>query len=403
MRVVLTDRFCAAAKVAGTAQADFFDTKVPGLSLRVTSAGRKAWTFMYTAPGDGRRVRIGLGTVPATLLAQARAKALEARAHVEAGRDPRSVGSVDGGAMTVADLITSYIAKHASGLRSAMQIERRLRKNVVPIIGGMRLADLHRRDITRVIDPILARSATAEAGRVFEDFRAALRWALRRGDLDRNPAEGMAKPAGNPPRERVLTDDEIRTLWNGIAGVLPHVADQRIVKLCLVTAQRISEVAGMQRAELDLGKRLWSLPAARVKNATAHTVPLSDLALALIREALADAGDGPLVFPGRLPGSISVVVHTSNRRHHSPIPHWTVHDLRRTALTGMAGLGVSTLVLGHIANHLTTTKAGITLLVYVKYTYLGEMATALDLWADRLTAILQGEAAKVLPLQKPAS
>jgi integrase len=402
MRIVLTDRFCAAAKAAGAVQADFFDTKTVGLCLRVSTAGRKTWCLVYTAPSDGKRVRIGLGLYPAVSLAEARGKALEARGLVEDGRDPRSVAAADD-AMTVADVITAYLAKHASGLRSGHAIARRLHKNVVPVIGGVRLADLHRRDITRVTDPILTRGAQTEAVRVFEDLQSALRWAVRRGDLDRNPAEGMTKPAGRPSRERVLTDKEIRTLWHKIAKPLPQVIDQRIVKLCLVTAQRIGEVAGMRRDELDLAKRVWTLPGSRTKNANPHSVPLSGLALKLIREALADAGDSPFVFPDgagpRSPAEIAHVVYFAHRRDRSPIAHWTVHDLRRTALTGMASLGVPPIVLGAVANHLTTTKAGVTLAVYARYTYAVEKRDALDKWASRLAGIIKGDAARVVPLR----
>ena len=85
------------------------------------------------------------------------------------------------------------------------------------------------------------------------------------------------------------------------------------------------------------------------------------------------------------------------------IPHWTIHDLRRTALTGMAQLGVAPIVLGHVANHLTTTKAGITLAVYSKYNYAQEKRTALDLWADRLGAIVGGTGADVVPLNRTAA
>jgi integrase len=402
MRIALTDRFCAAAKAAGAAQADFFDEKTVGLCLRVSAAGRKTWCLVYTAPSNDKRVRIGLGLYPAVSLAEARGKALEARGHVEDGRDPRSVAMADG-AMTVADLVAAYLAKYANGLRSGGAIARRLQKNVVPVIGGVRVADLHRRDITRVIDPILARDAPTEAARVFENFQSALRWGVRRGDLDRNPAEGMTKAAGRPPRERVLSDEEIRTLWQDIAKPLPRLTDQRVVKVCLVTAQRVGEVAGMRRDELDFAKRVWALPGSRVKNGTAHSVPLSGLALKLIGEALADAGDSPFVFPNgagpRSPANIAHVVVDARKRGRSPIAHWTVHDLRRTALTGMAALGVAPIVLGAIANHLSITRSGVTLAVYARYSYAIEAREALDLWADRLAAIVAGDAAKVLSLR----
>jgi Arm DNA-binding domain len=273
----LTDRFAARAKSA-QAQTDYFDDKVPGLAMRVTSAGRKTWSLIFTSPRDGKRARVTLGGYPQTSLARARTLATEARGHLDEGRDPRDVlAEQSAGAMTVAAMIASFLEKHARpNLRSAKEIERRLMKNVVPIIGGVKIGQLHRRDMTRVVDPVLKRGRRIEAGRVFEDFRSVVRWAVARGDLDHTPFEGTQKPNGSTPRERVLTDQEIALLWNGLPESLARSKKcQRIVKLCLLTAQRVGEVAGLQVAELDLEAAAWTIPAARTKNKHTHVACLS--------------------------------------------------------------------------------------------------------------------------------
>jgi integrase len=407
MRVRMTDRWCEAARPAGSGRVDFFDAVVGGLALRC-SEGRKAWSLVFTAPGDGKRARVALGTYPTTTLAAARAKALEARGHVDAGIDPRTVLAIRAGdAMTVRDLVASYVDKHAVGLRSGRAIARRLHKNVVPAIGGVRLADLHKRDINRVVDPIIARRKPVEATRVFGDLRSALNWAVARGDLDHNPANGMRPnvPAAQA-RERVLGDDEIRTLWTSLPTALARSENcQRIIKLCLITAQRVGEVAGMRRDELDLAARLWLLPGARTKNKSPHTVPLSDLAVANITEALAAADGGPFVFPS---GASSLaaqavayaIIRAQRRGAFGAIDHWTAHDLRRSALTGMAALGVTPFTIGHVANHRSTTRSGVTLQVYVRYRFDAEKRAALDLWGERLAAIITGAGAAVVPLWK---
>ena len=113
---------------------------------------------------------------------------------------------------------------------------------------------------------------------MFEDFRAMIRWAFRQGFLDRNPIDGMEPPARSVEGNRVLDDNEIRTLWLGLPESLARSKQcQVVIKLCLVTAQRVGEVAGIDLSELDLRRRLWSLPATRTKNGLAHTVPLSNL------------------------------------------------------------------------------------------------------------------------------
>jgi integrase len=294
------------------------------------------------------------------------------------------------GAMTVADLLRIYMAEHVqTNLRSAVEVERRSRKNILPVIGAVPLANIHRRDITRTVQPVLNRGAPVEATLVFANLRAMMRWGVRQGYLDHDATIGMQKPASAQVGERVLADDEIRTLWNRLPVALPRsVTRQRILRLCLVTGQRVGEIAGMRRSELNLETRVWSLPGSRTKNKSAHIVPLADLAVEIIREAIADAGESPFVFPvgdsytspNRLARAIS--------RADFGIPRWSAHDLRRSTLTKLAEQGVPPIVLGYVANHRTTTKAGITLAVYSKYSYEVEKREALEKWADRLLAIV---------------
>ena len=200
---------------------------------------------------------------PGTSLAAARGKALEARGHVDAGQDPRLVLAGQGAAgMTVAALVDAYLADpEKAALRSRDEIERRLRRNVVPVIGAVKITELRRRDVRNVTDAMLRRGVKVEATRVFEDVRGMVRWAVENEYLDANPLDGMGKPAEATSSNRVLSDDEIRTLWTGLPKALARsVQCQRIIKLCLVTAQRVGEVAGMTRAELDLAAREWRLP-----------------------------------------------------------------------------------------------------------------------------------------------
>jgi integrase len=179
---------------------------------------------------------------------------------------------------------------------------------------------------------------------------------------------------------------------------------QRIIKLCLVTAQRVGEVVGIVPAELDLTAREWRLPGNRTKNAHAHVVPLSDLAIQIIKEAMAGAGEGaPLFLCGDGPLAGAAVARTilrANKDGRFGIASWSAHDLRRSALTGMARLGVAPIVLGHVANHRSTTRAGVTLAVYSQYAYDKEKRAALELWANRLAAIVGAKpAADVVSLR----
>ncbi len=321
------------------------------MALRVAITGHKAWCCHFTAK-NGRRARLKLGTYPATSLSAARSKALEAAGHVEAGQDPRDQFAVqEAAAMTVKGLVDRYLDHpDKQKLKTHDELKRRLEKNVVPTVGEVRLVDLHRRDVNRCLDPILKRERPTEATRVFEDVRAMLRWAVRHGDLDRNPIESMKKPAAGTPRTRILTPEEIKTLWEGLPTALARSKIcQRIIKLCLITAQRVGEVAGMAVSELDLEHGIWRLPGPRVKNQHECVVPLSNLAISIIREALEDAGKRPeFVFPSA-DGSFSpsavarTILRANEPTEDRPlgrfnIASWSAHDLRRTALSAMASL-----------------------------------------------------------------
>ncbi|WP_395647977.1 tyrosine-type recombinase/integrase [Terricaulis sp.] len=446
-QVELSDKFCRAAKASGGAKTDYFDTTVKGLCLRVSAAGMKTWHAVYSKP-DGKRAWLKLGRYPDVPLGGntgARQRARDARAKVSEGGDPVAEKKAQASAQTVRDLVENYLSRRITGRRSYAEVARRLRKNVsgcdldgntiegrsVGCIGNLKLADLHRRDITKAIDAVKDRGAGTEANRVFEDVRAMVRWARGRGDLDDNIVEGMSKPTATKDRERVLLADEIAAMW----AALPHTdmreATRRVLRLCLVTAQRVGEVAGMTRAELDLQRALWTIPAARAKNGREHVVPLSDMALRILREQIADVDalsarkrrDVPgFVFPA--PGARAPVTGASVakavKREEKPVTvsvtepvtlsvatmgvaPWTPHDLRRTAATCMEELGVSPFVVGHVLNHVSATKATVTSRVYARYDYAKEKREALELWEARLMSLVVDGGAKVVPLRAVSS
>src|SRR5262245_51201798 len=400
-RLALTDRFVAGAKSENAPQTDYFDAKTPGLALRVTKGGHKAWTYIFTAYDTGKRTRASLGTYPALPLAAARTKAAEARAHLHDGADPRVVLNRRGAAeITVAELVARYCSDpDKAKLRSLHEIKRRLVVNALPTIGHIPLAKLTKPDVRDVTNKILRRGARTQAWHTHKDLNTMLNWAVSNDFLAHNPIEGMEVPGGFTAGERTLSAAEMQALWRVLPTALAKSkACQRVVKLCLITGQRLGEVAGMTRSELDLEKRLWSLPGARTKNKHQHAVPLSDMALAVIREALADAGKvSNAVFPAADGGSLDahVVTRAVARAHETSkerpkgrfgFNEWSVHDLRRTCLSGLAELGVEPHVIAHVANHRSLTKSGVTFAHYVQHSYEPEKRRALDLWADRVQA-----------------
>ncbi|RWD31344.1 MAG: site-specific integrase [Mesorhizobium sp.] len=407
--VELTDKFVQSAKCLSGRKTDYFDTTVKGLVLRSSSGGQKTWYAVYGPPL--KRQWLKLGTYPEIPLGSdkgARQRAKDTRARVGDGGDPVADKKALEASQTVADLVENYIARRTSNKRSSDEIARRLRKNVSDIIGDVKLAGLHRRDITRCIDAVKDRGAHIEANRVFEDIRAMVRWAKGRGDLDDNLVEGMAKPTETVERDRVLYAEEIKIMWAALPDADMRESTRRIIRLCLITAQRVGEIAGMRRDELDLEQRLWTIPATRSKNKREHSIPLSESAIAIIQEQIAavaalddrkDRTPSSFIFPG--PGNRASVtggaIPKAIKREEVikrgiatilGIAPWTPHDLRRTAATHMEEAGISPFIIGHVLNHVSATKGTITSRVYARYDYMREKREALAIWADRLSAII---------------
>jgi integrase len=178
----------------------------------------------------------------------------------------------------------------------------------------MKLSVVSRKEINSVLETVAARTPST-AARLYDDLKAMFLFAVRRGDLQVNPLGsegngGLKRPRGGKPRERVLSDAEIRTLWYRLPEVFAARPEAvAAIRLALVTAQRIGEVCGMTAGEIE--GRVWTIPASRSKNKHAHAVPLSELALSLIKEAkAAAAARGSTVFfnlkPARISGAINV-------------------------------------------------------------------------------------------------
>jgi integrase len=249
------------------------------------------------------------------------------------------------------------------------------------------------------------RRLTQRANAVFALVRAILRWALTQGIIASDPTHGMTKPIKKEVvRDRELSPAEIEAFWRNL-DELPTTPALRIaIKLSLVTAQRIGEVCGIAKNELvlDGSTPAWTLPGERSKNGEGHRVPLSRLAVALIREALTlqKPKDGevesPWLFPARAKrdgGQGPIEGHAASvamfrGRNQLGTAHFRIHDLRRTAATRMAEMGINPFTISLVLNHVSASKSTITGKVYVQYSFDREKRDALDARGARLERII---------------
>lgn len=391
-RKTLTTRFVESAKVEK--RTDFWDDLVRGLVLRVSETGVKTWSVVYSRESDGARQRLTIGRYPAIDLEKARSKALKALAGISEGEDPANKKRLRREAMTMRDLGELFIEKYAKvEKRTWAEDERMLGREIYPAIGGMKILSVRRRDVLDIID------AKADAGRVGQSrkilalVRKLFNWAVSEDYLEMSPVAGVKPKGKNGQRDRYLTDDEIKTVWEALDGAALLPASKDVIKLLFLTGQRSGEVCGMRRSEIDFAKREWVIPGERTKNGRTHVVPLSDMALSIIEAAddAADPDDTDAALFTRTgepydSKSMSRAVHGKMQILETS---WTPHDARRTTATGMAAIGIPPHVIEAVLNHISGFRSGVAG-IYNRNAYEPEKRAALDTWAAHLSAVVEG-------------
>lgn len=222
------------------------------------------------------------------------------------------------------------------------------------------------------------------------------RWLLQHRRVPLNPTVGVWHPGAPPPRKRVLTEAELKSFWRAADAV--GGAYGAAFKMLLLTGARLNEVAGMRRAELS-DDGIWIIPGARTKNHNDHSLALPPLARSII-DGLPKI-DGDFVFSNsgrRQVTGFSRAKAQLDAAMGDALP-WRLHDLRRTAATGMAGLGIAPHIVEAVLNHSSGFKAGVAG-VYNLATYEPEKAAALARWAAHVEGLVAGRRSTVTPISR---
>ncbi len=390
----------------GASRREIPDGASTGLWLVIQPSGAKSWAFRYRSPVDRKPKKLTIGSFPAFSLVDARKEAAAAQQLVEKLIDPaaqkRAAKATAAEPSDRVDaLLNSFIARHIEReLRSssAREAKRLIERHLRPAWKDRRADSLTRHDVLSLAEEISEAGAGTTANRVFSLCRLFMNWLVNRGVIDTSPMAGMRAPVTEKSRDRVLTDAEIRLLWLATGESTPFNA---AVRTLLLTGQRRGEVKDMVTTELRLSADapLWSLPPGRVKNATAHDVPLSPAAVAAIASAPKIDGstfvftlNGENAINGwsksktQLDGAMLALARKEakdagvNDLDSVTLPHWTLHDLRRTCASALARLGTPVHITEAVLNHRSGTLSGITR-VYQKYDFAKEKRDALEAWA----------------------
>ncbi|WP_050625659.1 tyrosine-type recombinase/integrase [Bradyrhizobium viridifuturi] len=393
------------------------DARQPGLYLIVQPNGKKSWAVRYRHAG--RPKKLTLGPYPGLELKKARRLAGNAFTALAEGHDPAALKRANqeqerkaalekkrGQRDLFENIAREFVERYAKpraikkgrpdawketariiGLKAAPDDPDKLiehRGEFIPHWRGRKVQEITKRDVVERIEKVADR-APIMANRSLAAIRKLFNWAVARDILSASPCAGISAPSPEQGRDRILSDDELRLVWAAADGEGWPFGP--IVKLLILTGQREAEVAGIRCDEIDQASRVWNLAARRTKNNERHEVPLSDAAWEII-EAQPKIGsfrfsiDGkrPVTTFSRAKDKIDAAIAKALRPDDKPIPHWTFHDLRRTAVSGMARLGIALPVIEKVINHKSGSFRGV-VGVYQRHSFADEKRAALDAWS----------------------
>lgn len=429
--IKLTQRAVDALKPPASGRVEYFDSQLPGFALRVADSGHKSWVLFYRVGGKQRRMTIGtLAAFPD--VGAARGEARGALHLVERGVDPaeqRKQAPAAPQALAFGAIADEYLERRAKkNLKpsSYRETKRIFEVDIKPEWKGRALASITKRDAIVLLDKIVDRGAGVQANRTLARLKTFFNWTIEKDLLPASPVAGLKPPTKEKARDRALSDEEIVWFWKGCDKLGWPFGP--LYKFLLVTAQRRDEAASIERGELSPDGRTWTIPREKLKNDKAHEVQLSDLArevrasvptmtssfvfstngkrpvsgfskskdrLAATMEALARKARGLPVDDKEYCKALGL-----GEKDELPmqVPSWILHDLRRTATTGMARLNIAPHVVDKILNHTTGTIRGVAA-VYNRYGYEAERRQALEAWGRYIENLIRPAPANIVPMR----
>lgn len=401
---------------------DYFiwDERLSGFGLKVTPAGGKIYVFQYRMPRPGfasstAPERYTIGKHGKVTPDQARAKAKILAGMVADGTNPKKAE---------ADLLAEVEAEKAAKAQKAKlenelafwrladdwldhyENEKRRRASSVsqaklvvnnhlkPVLGATPVPHITRANMQMIIDAVPSHQRAMRRN-VFAYSSVLFGWMRRRGHIEHNPIEFIDKPEAPASRDRVLSDSELKAIWNASYAIAKPFGP--FIRLLILTIQRRGEVAAMNWTELDRKTAVWTIPADRAKNGVAHIVHLSKPAIVEL-DALAGGTEWPkagyvLTTTGRTPISgISKAKRALDLKvaEEMEMPAWRLHDLRRTGATRLQKQGVRFEVTEAVLNHVSGAKSGVAG-VYQRHDWKDEKRIALTEYAKRILTLMKAQ------------
>jgi integrase len=374
----------------------YWDTQT-GFGIRVSDKSCPdnigSFVLVRRMPGNPNPTARKIGSYPAMKLADARAKEWrESRVDpkVKAAEEAREQKRLE--ANTFSTVFETYARERLDRLRTGKEVRRSIALYALPVLGEEPITRISRKQVKELIVDV-HNFAPVAANRLLSHLKTFFNWSVEEEFFEHPPTAVMRPLTKEIRRDRVLNDEEIRAIWKA-AEEIGTVGSA--IQFLLVTGQRRSEVGGMTWAEVDRAKRLWTLPKERTKAARAHEVPLSNLALSILDSC---PELNAFVFASSRLAAAPIANFCKGNAsldRVAPIAPWRLHDLRRTCATNLVDVGVDRIIIAKILNHAEREVTAI----YDRHPRAEEKRVAMDRWAARLMAIVDGTGDNIVPIRK---
>ena len=401
-RVSLNDRFVSSdRRVPERGRVDYPDAIVPGLALRVSSNGHKSYVLIARFPlhpkNPTRRIIAEAGKIT---LEQARRLAREWQEMIIRGVDPKTEETRTRAQArrqqvnTFGMVANAFLERYGSKLAKVADMRKSLLVDFGSRWADRPAVDIRAEEVAAAVREIVGRGSPYQAHNALGYLRRMYNWAIGTHEfgIEASPVERLRPKdliGKREVRERVLTDAELRAVWDAAAHMgYPYGP---LIRLLILTGQREREIADMSWSEIDASAALLTVPASRMKGNRLHAVPLCGDALGML-ESLPRFNGGRFVFTttsGEKP--VNGFSKAKTRIDAlSGVAEWKFHDLRRTVRTHFSALPVQDIVRELVIAH---AKPGLHK-VYDQHAYLAEKRECLELWEARLRGILSNRVAQ---------
>lgn len=344
---------------ADRVQRTYFDDTFPGFGVRVTTKGTKSWVVMT---GVDRKL-LTLSRYPDTSLKEARDAARRVLiAPRQAAEPPITLK------MAVELFLSNSAAKNRP--KTHKEYSAYLNRFLKPLY-NVQLSELTTDQILKCVEA-LHKTPTQQV-HVFNVTNTMFRFCVNRRLLKQSPLLSVSSPGNIPSRNRVLTQQELKAVWN--ASLTHPYTFGKIIQFCILSGQRRGEIVQLTWKDIDQENRTITIPASIAKNGLASAIPYGDM-LAEVLDTIPKSAS--YLFPGRLKGYFWGFSRAKELFDKDcPIDHYTIHDIRRSFATFMAEIGVPQIIVEKILNHASGGSQSPIARIYNRYNYMKEMREAI--------------------------